>query len=527
MAKILVIDDEEHIQQLLKEELYDSGYDPVIYDFRSSLIDTIRAEHYDLIILDINLGDGEDGGLVLLQQIRSEFYDMPIIIYSGYDRYRDSLKIIPADYYVTKSANLTELKLQIKRCLEAEASRPRFDSLTFGYHVAERDIKVGLYDYFVEFDPYRYAANGIKQIILGNRGTGKSAIVKVLTKREQQAGSIVIELSPDEFSYELIKDTLPREDLKSWARQNSYTAAWKYLIYVQVMKEFARSHKGMQTDSSKKIYEYIRDHHKGVELHPIAALISYIKRIEGVKLGKYEAGIKARELTNLYKLEEIKPLIPEVNAMCKRRKALVVIDELDKGWDGSEESKNFVAGLFEAALSINESNPNLRVLVALRKELYDNIPSLSHDAEKHSDIIEELSWDGPELLKLISARVRHSVSGLSVFDDRQIWNEMFVSELHGTDSFKYIIDRTLNRPREIILFCSQILKISRNRGIWPIDLAVVEEAERQYSKQRTKDIASEYRFQYPGLLSIFEVFRGGPVFFCQTRLGNSIVKHNC
>lgn len=527
MAKILVIDDEEHIQQLLKEELYDSGYDPVIYDFRSSLIDTIRAEHYDLIILDINLGDGEDGGLVLLQQIRSEFYDMPIIIYSGYDRYRDSLKIIPADYYVTKSANLTELKLQIKRCLEAEASRPRFDSLTFGYHVAERDIKIGLYYYFIESDQYKRAADGIKQIILGNRGTGKSAIVKVLTRREQQAGSIVIELSPDEFSYEIIKDTLPREDLKSWARQNSYTAAWKYLIYIQVMKEFARSHKGMQTDSSKKIYEYIRDHHKGVELHPIAALISYVKRIEGVKLGKYEAGIKARELTNLFRLEEINPLIPDLITMCKRRKALVVIDELDRGWDGSEESQNFVAGLFEAALSINESNPNLRVLVALRKELYDNIPALSHDAEKHSDIIEKLSWDESELLKLISARVRYSVPALSQANDRQIWNEIFASKLDGTDSFKYIIDRTLNRPREIILFCSKILEVSRNRDIWPVNYAVIEEAEREYSEQMNGDITSEYRFQYPGLLSIFEVFRGGPVFFCQTRLGNSIVKHNC
>ncbi len=244
----------------------------------------------------------------------------------------------------------------------------------------------------------------------------------------------------------------------------------------------------MQTSSSSRIYEYIRDNHKGIELHPIAALISYIKRIEGVKLGKYEVGIKARELANLYRLEEINSLVPDVNTMCMRRKALVIIDDLDKGWDGSEESKNFVAGLFEAALSINDNNSNLKVLVALRKELYDNIPALFQDAEKHSDIIVELGWDELALLTLISARVRYSVPGLSLVDGRKIWNMIFVPEIDGTDSLKYIIDRTLNRPREIIHFCSRILAVSRKRNIWPINYVVIEEAERKYSEEKLETL---------------------------------------
>ncbi len=102
--------------------------------------------------------------------------------------------------------------------------------------MAERDIKLGLNDYFIESDPYKYAAGGTKQIILGNRGTGKSAIFKVLAKREKEAGSIVIELSPNNFSYEIVKDNLLGDQLKSWAKQSAYTAAWKYVIYILVMK---------------------------------------------------------------------------------------------------------------------------------------------------------------------------------------------------------------------------------------------------------------------------------------------------
>lgn len=36
----------------------------------------------------------------------------------------------------------------------------------------------------------------------------------------------------------------------------------------------------------------------------------------------------------------------------------------------------------------------------------------------------------------------------------------------------------------------------------------MSEAEFSYSENRTKDIAAEYKFQYPGLLSVFEAFRG-------------------
>jgi hypothetical protein len=71
-----------------------------------------------------------------------------------------------------------------------------------------------------------------------------------------------------------------------------------------------------------------------------------------------------------------------------------------------------------------------------------------------------------------------------------------------------MIDRTLYRPREIIQFCTDALQESRAQGVAPIDYSVISRAEQVYSDAREKDIAAEYRFQYPGLQSLFEVFRG-------------------
>jgi hypothetical protein len=79
-----------------------------------------------------------------------------------------------------------------------------FSTLTLGAPAAERDITQGLADYFVESEAFRRVAEGPKRIVLGNRGTGKSAIFKVLAERRRKAKLAVIELAPEDYSYEML-----------------------------------------------------------------------------------------------------------------------------------------------------------------------------------------------------------------------------------------------------------------------------------------------------------------------------------
>ena len=60
----------------------------------------------------------EHDGLDLLQDIRKEFYNIPVILCSAYSSYKGDLKSIAADYYVVKSADLGELKQKITMALE-------------------------------------------------------------------------------------------------------------------------------------------------------------------------------------------------------------------------------------------------------------------------------------------------------------------------------------------------------------------------------------------------------------------------
>ncbi len=117
MAKILIVDDEEHIRFLYSEELSEAGYEVITADSGYKLMERIEEEEPDLIVLDIKMVDYN--GLDLLQDIRNKFYNMPVVLCTAYDTFKEDMKSIAADFYVIKSFDLSELKSKIAMALEA------------------------------------------------------------------------------------------------------------------------------------------------------------------------------------------------------------------------------------------------------------------------------------------------------------------------------------------------------------------------------------------------------------------------
>ncbi len=123
MAKILIVDDEEHIRFLYSEELTDEGFEVITADSGYQLLERIEKEKPDLVILDIKMVDYN--GLDLLQDIRNKYYDLPVILCTAYDTFKEDMKSIAADFYVIKSFDLTELKNKIKMALETAVPQSR------------------------------------------------------------------------------------------------------------------------------------------------------------------------------------------------------------------------------------------------------------------------------------------------------------------------------------------------------------------------------------------------------------------
>lgn len=112
--KILIVDDDQHIRRLYREELEEEGYEVVVAATGSEAMDLFDKEDPDLVTLDILMPDID--GIKLLRQMKEKKPRVPIIMSTAYD-YRDDFAVWASEAYIVKSAELTDLKDTIRKLL--------------------------------------------------------------------------------------------------------------------------------------------------------------------------------------------------------------------------------------------------------------------------------------------------------------------------------------------------------------------------------------------------------------------------
>ncbi len=118
MKRILLVEDDEHIQFLIKEELVENGYEVIIASDGVEAMKMLQAEGApspDLIILDIRMPKMD--GFETMGHILKSKIDSPIIIHSAYSGYKSHPLTMAADAYVVKSHNFAQLNETISELL--------------------------------------------------------------------------------------------------------------------------------------------------------------------------------------------------------------------------------------------------------------------------------------------------------------------------------------------------------------------------------------------------------------------------
>lgn len=115
MKKILVVDDEEAIRLLYREELTEAGYDVDVAEDGAEALRKLQQARPDLMTIDLRMPSMD--GIELLSQARAVYRDLPIVISTAYGDLRSEFGTWASDAYVTKSADLQELKRKIAELL--------------------------------------------------------------------------------------------------------------------------------------------------------------------------------------------------------------------------------------------------------------------------------------------------------------------------------------------------------------------------------------------------------------------------
>lgn len=116
--RILVVDDEESLCEILKFNLEREGYDVVTAQSAEEVL-SMDIGGYDLMILDIMMGELSGFGLARILRKRPETATTPIIFCSALDSEADKIKglDIGADDYISKPFSVAEVMARVRSVL--------------------------------------------------------------------------------------------------------------------------------------------------------------------------------------------------------------------------------------------------------------------------------------------------------------------------------------------------------------------------------------------------------------------------
>lgn len=144
--KILIVDDEDYIRKLIKKSLIHENYSFEEAACGQSALTALKNEIFDLIILDVMLGDHD--GFELIKEIKGLGIKTPIILVSG--RNEDYDKILGlglgADNYITKPFSPAILCAHVKAQLRSYKERTKSNANSANF-IIEGPFKFDLKTY--------------------------------------------------------------------------------------------------------------------------------------------------------------------------------------------------------------------------------------------------------------------------------------------------------------------------------------------------------------------------------------------
>jgi DNA-binding NtrC family response regulator len=116
--KIIVVDDEVDILEVLEKFLTDAGYLFSGFDNARDAIDAVQEEQFDLAIVDLKLG--KDSGIDVMNRFHQINPEIPVIILTGYGSVESAVEAmsIGAMTYLTKPVSNDVLLFEVKQAIE-------------------------------------------------------------------------------------------------------------------------------------------------------------------------------------------------------------------------------------------------------------------------------------------------------------------------------------------------------------------------------------------------------------------------
>ncbi len=211
MKRILIVDDEEVLQDILTSLIRKEGHSPVSARTGEEALLMLSREEIDLVLLDLML-PGMSGQEVLLQ-IRAKYPDQVVVVITAHSSVESAIEAMRAGafHYISKPFKNDEVLLTVRQGLESQSLREENRALKeqlrqrFGF-----DNIIGKSKPMQEvFDLVRLAAPSKSNILVsGESGTGKELVAKAIHHHSRRADGPFVTVNSGSMPADLLESNL-------------------------------------------------------------------------------------------------------------------------------------------------------------------------------------------------------------------------------------------------------------------------------------------------------------------------------
>ncbi len=397
--------------------------------------------------------------------------------------------------------------------------------LDLGSSSAENEMRT-LQRYYLRTDQFLKSIRGEAHLIVGRKGSGKSAIFLQVRDRERnKAKNIVLDLKPE--GYKLIKfKELILNFLQEGTFQHTVMAFWEYVLLLEICYKILEKDREqhMHDHNLYEAYRKLSDtyHTEGyiTEGDFSERMSALMERITTEFNARYpdtsKINLSVPELTQLLYMHDVKILLAQVTEYLQLKDTLwLLFDNIDKGWPTSgltHEDLLIIRALVDATRKLERDfdrrGCEVNTLIFLRNDVYELLVKETSDRGKEANVL--LDWTDGELLKEL-VRLRLITNGLSEkLTFSAIWPQICVSHYKGEESFQFLVDRSLMRPRFLLNLINQCKSFAVNLNHEYIETEDITKGLSSYSTDLLVDIGYEIRDLAPEAEDSLYAFIGSP-----------------
>ena len=205
MISILVVDDEQSMRDFLKILLIKEGYKVTTSENGSQALSLLSSQSFDLVISDIRMPGFS--GLDLLEAIREEHGDLPVILITAFASPDDAVKAMKngAFDYISKPFNVDEIKSVILSATNKGGSPVNRDTIAdlFPNIIGNSREMLKIFDMIG-----RIAPTPANVLIYGESGTGKELVAQAIHAKSQVSEEPFIPITCSAIPEELMESEL-------------------------------------------------------------------------------------------------------------------------------------------------------------------------------------------------------------------------------------------------------------------------------------------------------------------------------